>query len=217
MKKVLFVVIAIALMVSCSNKKNNQVDSLVKEAEKIEKAMEDAPTAKTVAKKIFNVKSGYVKYKSLAAGMEMTREMWFDDYGTLQYEENYMIMMGQKTGSSAIVRDGYRYDWSFNTNEGTKNKFYTAEYVEFENVSKEDIERYKMKDHGYETIAGKKCRKVSVEKPVVATTWTWEGLPIKTTTQFAGNDVIMEALEVREEAIPASRFEIPSGITFTEM
>jgi hypothetical protein len=29
--------------------------------------------------------------------------------------------------------------------------------------------------------------------------------------------VIMEALEVKEEAIPASRFEVPSGVTFTEM
>lgn len=217
MKRTLFFGIAIALLVSCSNKKNNQVDSLVKEAGKIEKAMEDAPAATTVAKKIFNVKSGYVKYKNEAIGMEMTRELWFDDYGTLQYEENYMEMMGQKTGGSAIVRDGYRYDWSFNSTEGSKNKFYTAEYVEFEKVSKDDIERYKMKDHGYETVAGKKCRKVSVEKPVVATTWTWEGLPIKTTTQFSGKDVIMEALEVKEEAVQSSRFEIPSGITFTEM
>jgi hypothetical protein len=151
------------------------------------------------------------------AGMDMIREWWFENYGTLQYEENYMIMMGEKTGGAAVVRDGYRYNWSFKKTDGTKNKFYTTAYVNYENISKEDIERYKMKNLGYETIAGKKCAKISIEKPMEAVTWTWEGVPMKTVTKFGGKDVIMEATEIKEGDISSSKFDLPQGVTFKEM
>ncbi len=211
---ILPLIFAFAIM-SCGGKKSTE-EKVISDLEKIEKEAEKIPQTQAKAK-IFNVKQGYVKYKNIAMGMEMTREFWFDDFGALQYEENFMEMMGQKTGGSALVRDGFRYSWSYDATEGTKTKFYTSAYTEFDKVSKEDIDRYKMKNLGFETIAGKKCTKVSVEEPIVATTWTWEGLPMKTVTKISGKDVTMEALEVKEDGIPASKFEVPDGIKFTEM
>ena len=213
MKRIYIFATAFLLLAACSNSTKES-----KEKSNNNQANEISQENKTSsAGRIFNVKSGYIKYNNQAAGMEMTREFWFDNYGTLQYEENYMVMMGQKTGGSALVRDGYRYTWSYNTTEGSKMKFYSAPYTEFEKVSKDDIERYKMKDLGFETIAGKKCRKVSVEKPVETITWTWEGIPIKTVTKFGGKDIAMEAVTITEEDIPATRFDIPEGITFKDM
>jgi hypothetical protein len=197
MKRILILGISLVMLVSCSNnKKPTEITKLEKEAKAIEKSVDEMKTEAPSATKIFNVKSGYVKYKSQMAGMDMIREWWFDDYGSLQYEENYMIMMDQKTGGAAVVRDGFRYNWSFKATEGTKSTFYTTAYVNYENISKEDIKRYKMKNLGYETIAGKKCAKVSIEKPMEAITWTWEGVPMKTITKFGGKDVTMEAVEM---------------------
>jgi hypothetical protein len=218
MKRILILGISLVLLVSCSNnKKPAEITKLEKEAKAIEKSVNEMKTEAPSSTKIFNVKSGYVKYKSQMAGMDMIREWWFDDYGALQYEENYMIMMDQKTGGAAVVRDGYRYNWSFNKTDGTKNQFYAAAYTDYDNISKEDIERYKMKNLGFETIAGKKCIKVSIEKPVEAITWTWEGVPMKTITKFGGKDVTMEAVEVKDGAVSSSKFDLPQGITFKEM
>jgi len=218
MKNILILGISLIIMASCSNnKKPAEITKLENEAKTIEKSAGDMKTEAPIASKIFNVKSGYVKYKSQVAGMDMIREWWFDNYGALQYEENYMIMMDQKTGGAAIVRDGYRYNWSFKAKEGTKTQFSAAAYTDYDKISKEDIERYKMKRLGFENIAGKKCVKVSIENPVVATTWTWEGVPMKTITKFGGKDVTMEAVEIKDGEVSASKFEVPQDITFKEM
>jgi hypothetical protein len=218
MRKILMLGLSLFMLASCSNnKKPAEIAKLEKEAKAIEKSVDEIKTEAPSSTKIFNVKSGYVKYKSQMAGMDMIREWWFDDYGALQYEENYMIMMGEKTGGAALIRDGYRYNWSYKATEGTKNKNYTSAYVNYENISKEDIERYKMKNLGFETIAGKKCAKVSIEKPVAATTWTWEGVPMKTITKFGGKDVTMEATEIKDGDVSASKFDFPKEVTFKEM
>jgi hypothetical protein len=208
---ILFIAFIVA---SCGNKKEKTIE---KELETLAEEIEKIPESKASGAKIYGIKSGYVKYKNIAAGMEMTRELWFDNYGALQYEENYMDMMGQKVGGSSLVNDGFKYNWDYNSQTGNKMKFYSAPMTDFSKVRKEDIERYKMKDLGFETIAGKSCQKVSVEKPVEAVTWTWEGIPMKTLSKFGGNEVSMEVLELKEENVPASKFVIPEGITFNEM
>lgn len=218
MKKIIYYALPLILafvIVSCGGKKTPE-EKLVSDLEKIEKEAEKSNDLSGNAK-VFNIKSGYIKYKNIAMGMEMSREFWFDDYGALQYEENFMEMMGIKTGGYGLVKDGYRYTWNIDNTSGAKMKFLTSRYTEFEDIAKEDIERYKMKDHGTEVVAGKKCRKVSVDEPVSAMTWTWEGLPIKTVTKMGDKEVLMEAIEVKEGDVPAAKFEVPSNITFTEM
>jgi hypothetical protein len=218
MKKIIYYVLPLILalaIISCGGKKTPE-EKIVSDLEKIEKEAAKSDDLSGNAK-IFNVKSGYIKYKNIALGMETSREFWFDDYGALQYEENTMEMMGIKTGSKGLVKDGYRYTWNINDTSGAKIKFLSSRYTEFEELAKEDIDRYKMKDHGTEVIAGKKCRKVSVDEPVSAMTWTWEGLPIKTVTKMGDKEVVMEAIEVKDGDVPASKFEVPSDISFTEM
>ncbi|MBN1925692.1 MAG: hypothetical protein JW798_07650 [Prolixibacteraceae bacterium] len=199
-------------MVSCNNKKEKTVQD---EVESLIEQVEDLPKGTISPQKIFTIKSAYVKYINHAAGQEMTREWWFDDYGNKQFEDNYLVIMGEKAGGNALVVDGFRYNWEYDNAEGTKMKFYSAA-SDYENVSEKDKQRYGIEKHGYEDVAGKKCLKVTIEKPVKSTVWVWEGIPLKTISNFAGNDVLMEAVEIKTGGVDASLFKIPEDITFTD-
>jgi hypothetical protein len=124
--------------------------------------------------------------------------------------------MGEKAGGYALIIDGYRYTWNYDATEGSKMKFYSAAAVDYENVSDKDKERYGLEKHGYEMVAGKRCLKVTMEKPVKATSWIWEGIPLKTISQFAGQDVTMEATEVNVGKADKPVFNIPESIKFVE-
>ena len=199
---------------ACGNKKEktpaDQVTDLIEEVEKI-------PETKTNAsKKMFNIESGYVKYNNKAAGQEMTREWWFDKYGERQYEENYMKIMDNKVGGMSLIADEYKYNWDYNSTEGTRMKYYAAPATDYEDISKEDIERYGIEKLGYEEIAGKHCLKVSTQKPMKATLWIWEGIPVKTVSSFGGNEVVMEAVEIKTGNVGTVNFEVPESIAFSD-
>lgn len=165
--------------------------------------------------KTFEVEAAYVKYKSTAAGQEMIREWWFDRYGDRQYEENYMYIMDQKFGGKSLVLDGYQYQWDYDATEGTKRRFHQSE-TNYENISERDIERYGIQKHGYEDILGKKCLKVTTEKPVKSTIWVWKGIPVKTEATFASQKVVSEAIEISTDNIDPSVFSLPDGVSFSE-
>lgn len=202
------------LMVACNTKKEKTV---TQELEQLASEIEDLPKGTTSPKKIFLIESGYVKYKTSAAGMDMTRELWFDNYGTRQLDENYMDIMGTKAGGFSIINNGYMYKWDYNKTEGSKIKYYAAEATNYDNISKEDIDKYGIEKHGYEQIAGVKCLKVTTQKPVKATVWVYEGVPMKTISEFAGNEVKLEAIEANFGKVDASKFDIPTNVVFTEL
>ena len=145
----------------------------------------------------------------------MTREWRFDQYGSRQYEENYLLVMGQKMGDKTVVVDGFQYKWNYDSNEGSKNKFYQT-VTDYDKVSEKDIKRYGIVKHGYEEILGKKCLKVTIEKPAKSTIWVWNGIPLKTEAVFAGNKVLMEAVEINLENIDKSFFELPNDVKFPD-
>lgn len=165
--------------------------------------------------KYFGVKSGYVRFSSDVAGMEMFREWWFDDYGLKQYEENYMIIMDEKAGDKTLTVDGYQYKWQLDATTGTKMKHYQT-ITDYDQVSEKDIARYGINKHGYEEIMGKKCLKVSTEKPAKSMSWVWENIVLKTEADFRGQKVVMKALEMNTNQPPASLFELPADIIFEE-
>ncbi|MDD4210234.1 MAG: hypothetical protein PHI52_07865, partial [Bacteroidales bacterium] len=99
---------------------------------------------------------------------------------------------------------------------GTKMKYYQS-VTDYDDVSAKDIERYGIKKHGYEDILGKKCLKVTTEKPAKSTTWIWKNIPLKTEADFGGNKVLMEAIEISTDNVDSKRFDLPAGITFSEV
>ena len=212
MKKLTLLIITCSIIISCSNtqKSNNQEQQTPPGQEAIKTT---APA--NLQKELFSVESGYVKYKTNAAGQEMIREWWFAQHGNRQYEENYLIIFGEKSGSNSLVKDGFKYMWELNSETGSKSKFYQAA-TDYDNISEKDIQRYGIEKHGYEEILGRKCLKVTTEKPAKSTIWIWNGIPLKTEAVFGGNEVVMEAIEISMGNVNNKLFELPSTVTFSD-
>lgn len=216
MKRLLLSVVLCAFtLFACNNEEKNieqNVDNISKE--NIVEVGSDIQKAFS-ADKYFDVESGYIKYNNNAAGQEMTRELWFDQFGKLQYEENYFFIAGTKYGSKTLVLDGYSYSWDYDNPNGRKFKHYMAA-TDYDNVSDKDIERYGIKKLGYENVLGKNCLKVSTEKPAKSTSWVWNKIPLKTVAVFGGKDVIMEALKIEIGSVDANKFVLPKDVVFAE-
>lgn len=214
MKTLLNLVICITvLQLSACNGKTGKIENKNSESLAVEGA--STPAANTKSTKLFGVESAYIKFSNSAAGQEMTREWRFDQYGARQSEDNYLIVTGQKAGDRSIVTDGYRYSWGYDSNEGRKSKFYQT-IIDYEKVSEKDIERYGIALNDYEEILGKKCLKVTIEKPAKSTIWVWNGIVLKTEAVFSGHSVLMEAVEINTGSVDEAFFKLPADVEFPE-
>ena len=93
----------------------------------------------------------------------------------------------------------------------------------YRNLTQEDRKKYNIREGGEEEIAGKLCKKYTLDIPqgdmkFQATVWIWEGIMLKLESVNEGQVVVTdEAKEIREnEAIPADKFTIPEGFTVHE-
>lgn len=205
-----FVILGLIIFNACGNAPKSPAEKI---ADAVEQAINDAPAA-GASSKVYDIKSGYIKY---SMNEDMTHEIWFDDFGTLQREETSMMMMGEKYGNCAIVKDGYRYTYSFDETTGSKVKFAPVRAANYDKPTAREIEQYGIEIHKNEVVVGKDCKVYSIKQPVKSTVWVWNNIPLKSVTLFGGSEVKMVALELSESAVDASKFELPQGITFTEM
>ena len=210
MKKIIILITACTLLISCKN--------TVKEDAKEENSVNQSEVTTNVSteKEYFAIPSAYVKYRNNAVGQEMIREWWFDQHGNRQYEVTTMNIMGNEIATYSLIVDGYKYNWEGDATTGRKMKFYQS-VTDYEKITEKDIENYGIKKHGYEEILGKKCLKVTTEKPAKSTTWIWKNIPLKTEVAFGKSQVLMEAIEISTDNVDSKRFELPVNITFTEV
>jgi len=84
-------------------------------------------------------------------------------------------------------------------------------------------QKYQIEEKGNEQLLGKDCKLYGVTvtvqgQNVKGTVWVWQGLPLKSSMNIAGNTVVEEVIEIREGAeIPKEKFELPEGINFVEV
>ena len=206
--KLLMILVALFAFVACGGSKTNDKESTKTEKEETEETSES-----TDISKVYKVKSGHVVYNTT---MDMTIDTWFDDYGNKQYSESKMVIFGEESGTISYIIDGYKYDYSIGTKEGTKVPYYAAPTTDYKDVSKEDIEKYGIEKHGKETIAGKECDVVSIKEPMASKVWIWEGIPMKTVTKLGKEDFVMEVTEIEITDVDAAKFELPKDVTFKE-
>jgi hypothetical protein len=90
--------------------------------------------------------------------------------------------------------------------------------VNYLQLTPEVREKHKIKDGGEGEIAGKKCRKYSLEitqmgQTALATVWIWKGIPLKTEVGSNGIVITETAIEIQENApVPEEKFETPEGV-----
>src|SRR5690554_3912059 len=138
MKTINLLFLAIVLLVvACNSSNKNETensDKKIAESKNDDKTEVKKGNDEISVKHIYKVESGYIKFKTNTAGIDMTRELWFDDFGNKQYEENYMLIMDEKHGSKSLILDGFSYSWDLDAEQGTKMKFYAA-VTDYDNVS----------------------------------------------------------------------------------
>ncbi|MBN2484954.1 MAG: hypothetical protein JXB34_03170 [Bacteroidales bacterium] len=207
-----FLFVILFTIASCKGKSEKAAETLPdsEQTASATTAGESAPAEK----KRYEIKSGKVVYNG---PMGVIQTLYFDNYGALETFTTELEMMGVKSKDCQIRRDGYQYSFKEGETTGTKSAWYTNDM----NYSKMDVklmERYKVKDLGTETIAGKNCRKFSAEfgsSPM--TTWVWNNIMVKTITKMGNGEMVIEAASIEECPVDAAVFDIPETITFTEV
>ncbi len=170
--------------------------------------------------KLYTVKSGIVTMEMDMMGQSIVQEIYFDDYGAKK--ATVMNFGGQK--SRNIVVDGATV--MVNDDEKTAMKMPMMgqqETVNFSNLDEKTIKKYKVKELGKETVAGKECTKYEVTvfmmgQPQKQTVWVYKGITLKSASSSDFGDMVQTATKIQENVeIPASMFVLPAGVKVQEM
>lgn len=177
-----------------------------------------ATTTEVKAKGRYAIKSGIVEYKSSVMGMDAKQTLYFDDFGALESNVTEMEMMGIKTVSVTINRDGFVYTFDPGTKTGKKVVAYYGSNVNFEDLTDEIIKDFNLKKEGRDVILGKDCEKWSMDNTSLGMKgfyWVYKGVPLKVDTDLGTAKMQMDATSFKENVeIPAEKFDIPSDIVF---
>ncbi len=167
----------------------------------------------------YAIKSGIVEYKTQVMGMDAKQTLLFDDYGAKEKTVVEMEMMGMKSQTNTITKDGVVYNYDAEKKTGTKTDEITkSSSIDFENLTEEIRKDMKLEKIGEEPFLGKNCDKYSInyEKMKMKGTYlVWKGIPLKTDIEISSVKMILEAVKLTESvSIPATEFEIPKDIKF---
>ncbi len=170
------------------------------------------------ALKVYNLKSGIIEYKH-SGTRSGSSTMYFDDYG--QKSANYSVLTTNgTTRKSWVISLGeiqYMFDPDTKTGQKLKNPMIEMlrEINDLEKFTEEIYTRMGFKDAGTEKYLGKDCR---VFKGDMGKVLTWNGLLMYMEMNIMGNITRQEATKVDVNVpVKATYFEIPQGITFTEL
>lgn len=208
MKKLLFYFLAFTLIIACSKTEEEKVEGIDQQTV----TTEEVPVH--VVNHRYGIKSGIIFYN---APMNTKQELYFDDYGAKEVSITSIDLGVAKSKSIDIRKDGFSYTYEEGKTEGTKRAWYVTN-TDYSKADPKTLERYKIKDLGTETVAGKECKKFSAEfgnSPMVS--WTWNNILIKSATKMGGNDFVIEATKVQDGNVDSKMFELPAGVTFKEM
>ena len=159
--------------------------------------------------KYYGIKSGTIKIEMDMMGQTIPSTIYFDDYGAKQATS--ISMMGMEM--TQINKDGKMYL----VNKGEKSVQempQQQEQINYLNLTDEIKAKYKIKEVGKETVAGKECTTYTVEvsqmgQTVKTTVSVWNGIAMKTTADAGGFSMSQKVTEVKEAPVDAAIFEIP--------
>jgi len=182
--------------------------------------------------KRYGIESAIVKKNTVMRIQGMPTEQiisstqYFADYGNKESAETSMNVAGQTFTTFTMIKDGYVYSANLTARQGTKVNL--AEMNDYSTVNflalTDDVKKkYQIQANGIQQVIGKDCNRYEMSfttqgQNVKATVWVWQGLTLKSSMNMAGTSVEEEATEIQEGvAIPAEKFVLPEGITFTEV
>lgn len=210
-----FIVIAIFLILIASCKNNSSTSTPGQEPAGGGASATEQPKGK------YTLKSGVVEYKTTVMGMEAKQTLSFDDYGAKELTTVSIEMMGYKSSSYTLNRDGFVYSYDLEKKTGTKMKAVPQANIDFANLTDEIVKEMKIKKEGEESFLGKTCTKFSIDNDKLSMKGTylvWNGIPLKTDVDISGMKMVLEAVKLDENAsIPATAYDVPAEVKFTDL
>lgn len=174
----------------------------------------------------FEIKSAIITKEMVAMGQKVECTWYVDDYGK---KESLELTM--KTGGVAgvekhirTITDGAASVITVDLDMKTAMRMKLPQQpINYLKLTPDVIEKYKIKEVGEETIAGKTCKKYTLEITQMGQTlqmsvWVWKGMALKSETASNKMVVMVEtAKEINESTtVPADKFVVPEGIKIAE-
>lgn len=167
----------------------------------------------------YGIKSGIIKTSGTTQGITSTATIYFDNYGEKEASTTALeTPMGKQETMQLTTKDSM-FVISLTQKIGQKQAL--SEQINFLKITPVDIIKYKIKDLGEETVAGKPCKKYSIQQEqmgqtIITEVSVWNGITLKATIKLGEMEVgTQTATEIQENAeIEPSKFEIPEGVTF---
>lgn len=171
--------------------------------------------------KRYGVEMGSVTYKMETMGIPTTIEMYWKDFGNVSANVSTMEMMGVKTITTNVIKDGYSYSYNNQAKEGQKIKINpnSTEQLNYNELDEQAMKNYNMKKLANEKVMDKDCEVYSMDySGVKSKTWIWQGIAVKMESEAMGIPVKMTVTKIQDGVEPpASVFELPKDITFKEI
>jgi hypothetical protein len=210
MKKSLLFLLMAMTIVSCKNKTSDKSQA----SEVKDQAVAEPITTKGK----YSVKSGIVEYKIEMMGMNGTQTLYFDNYGNTEANLTVLDVMGTKSETVTITKDGTVYNFVPQIKTGSKTTVMSGANVNFENLTDKVIKEWNLKKEGKENILGKECDKFSMDNQAMSMKgyyWVWKGVALKVDATISTVKMLMDASIFQENVnIPAEKFDIPADIVF---
>lgn len=157
----------------------------------------------------YGIKSGSYTLISEVMGQKVESKGFFDEYGNLQASKTNTFGMEITT----VTRDGKTYM----VNHAAKQvqELPAQESINYLDLTDAIIAKYKIREAGSETVAGKDCVKYTLTVSQMGqtadlTVSIWCGIPMKTVTSANGMEVTATITQLEEGDIDSSVFEVPS-------
>lgn len=176
------------------------------------------------AAKRYEIKSGYIKYKT-SQGSE---ELYWDNYGEQEarYTDSTVTVFGMTQSSATVnILDG---KWAYNFDRGSK----TATKMDYEQMmsamtgdskqqprdfSEKMIKAFDGEKIGTESILGKKATTYKLNKFGDYRVSVYKGVPLKASMNMMGFTFDTEAVEFKENArVDQAKLRLPQGIQIVE-
>ena len=164
--------------------------------------------------KNYGFKSAITKMNTDMMGQTIETTGYIDNYGALECQKVTMDVPGMGKFETAVISKEGK-SWQVNYTMKQVEETPVQEQVNFLEISDADVEKYKIKEIGKETLLGKECTVYSVENEVQGmkanlTVSVYKGIAFKTVTEVQGYKIVITMTEFQEDAMVLPQvFDIP--------
>ncbi len=181
----------------------------------------EKPETEKAKQNLFPIEKGIIHQKAKAMGIAVNPVIYFDKWGLWQATHTTMDMGIVKVTTIQLTKD--RDQWMITLSNDEKKGTHTvlsysplnAANVDLNNLTKEIMDRHRVKSLGEEEFLGYPCKKYRMER--TDGTLQMEFLAYGNILMKAtGGMMDFEVTQIENTTPPADKFEIPEGVTITE-